>query len=807
MVIKDLDAGHGDICAAYRDALMACPEKGVTYKELPVQRLDPNSPDLTGFGLVIKSSGYVALDASCHLLSDEGPVDLGRVYDGMVKSKIQKFPIDPSLAHALKDSDYISYNGRAQQMAVRLSLLGQPGSTTIINLPTGTGKTLIAHALCLFTPVNRLTLVIVPTTALAIDQGNRAKALLEKAGEYRGSCHYWHSGQEEQQHSDIKDSIRSGQQRILFVSPEAACKSLLIVLFELAKVGALDSVILDEAHMVDEWGAEFRPYYQILSAILRSLRALCPVDNGIKCFLMSATFTDKSIETIRDLFASTDTSVVEIHGGFLRPEIQYSVSEVADFDFDKAVLTAAKILPKPLIIYMIKPFEAERFAKKLQRLGIKRLNTFTGQTPDSERGELLKLWGAGDIDIMVATSAFGMGVDKGNVRSILHAGVPTNMDAFYQQVGRGGRDGLGCQSLLVYHAGQRANAEDLNSITLIGREKGLMRWKEMWRLGKEVSDADRALNLSAQHVEQRRANEGNVMWNWKTLLLMQRAGMIRLKMDEPSPPNWDPSMTKADNLKLRDQYFDAYYKEIKVDVLVGNLDGSSGWDGRFEKQRALEYNRTYQGFNRLWGWITDHQRRPLCTELVKFYTVNGILPDKVCGGCPGCRAIGVEHDFIPTCGSHCHVRGIDNEESWSGLLTAKPVDFGIYYDPSDLRDPNDPKRVVREWKWIFELMTNRAIRAIRAEPSVLAAIGQRYGGSKGFWIGIPTEDDADTGVEWPELVLLMPREKVLPKLRVRFTPRLLVAPENITDSSGTGNLWWEKTHNVTSLKFFREGSL
>ena len=206
MVIKDLDAGHGDICAAYRDALMACPEKGVTYKELPVQRLDPNSPDLTGFGLVIKSSGYVALDASCHLLSDEGPVDLGRVYDGIVKSKIQKFPIDPSLAHALKDSDYISYNGRAQQMAVRLSLLGQPGSTTIINLPTGTGKTLIAHALCLFTPVNRLTLVIVPTTALAIDQGSRAKALLEKAGEYRGSCHYWHSGQEEQQHSDIKDS-------------------------------------------------------------------------------------------------------------------------------------------------------------------------------------------------------------------------------------------------------------------------------------------------------------------------------------------------------------------------------------------------------------------------------------------------------------------------------------------------------------------------------------------------------------------------------------------------------------------------
>ena len=83
-----------------------------------------------------------------------------------------------------------------------------------------------------------------------------------------------------------------------------------------------------------------------------------------------------------------------------------------------------------------------------------------------------------------------------------------------------------------------------------------MRWKEMWRLGKEAGDADRVLNLSAQHIEQRRANDGNVMWNWKTLLLMQRAGMIRLIMDEPRPPDWNPAITEVDNIKLRDKYFD-----------------------------------------------------------------------------------------------------------------------------------------------------------------------------------------------------------------------------------------------------------
>ena len=251
MVLKDPMADIGDICCAYRDALMACPTEGVTHKDLPVQRLDANLDGLMNFGIQIHSKKYVTLDTNSKLLSNEGPINLSRVYDGKVKSIIEKFPIDPSLANALKNDSYHSYNGRAQQMAVRLSLLAKPDSTTIINLPTGTGKTLVAHALCLFAPKNKLTLVIVPTTALAIDQGNRASELLEQTSQYKGSCHYWHSGQEEQQHADIKDSIRDGRQRILFVSPEAACKSLLIVLFDLAKTEASKSNLTERSLRVN----------------------------------------------------------------------------------------------------------------------------------------------------------------------------------------------------------------------------------------------------------------------------------------------------------------------------------------------------------------------------------------------------------------------------------------------------------------------------------------------------------------------------------------------------------------------------
>jgi ATP-dependent DNA helicase RecQ len=804
-VLDDEKSKTGDKCGAYRDALMACSKANVPDARLPAPLIEIDQKYMRSFGLFIKANKLM-LDDSCELEANDGPIDLTRMYDEKSKSNIAKFPIDPALAQALNNEDFNSYNGRAQQMAVRLSLLAKPNSTTIINLPTGTGKTLISHALCLFSPSTKLTLVVVPTTALAIDQGHRAKEMLVQSGESTVANYHWASDQNHMERQDTKQRILNGEQRILFVSPESACKTLSNVLFEVSRINRLGNIVLDEAHMVDEWGSEFRPYYQIFSVIVSSLRENS--QEAINCILMSATFTEKSIDTLKGLFLGIDEEPVEIHGGFLRSEIQYSILKVSKLDYNASVLQAVRLLPKPLIVYVINPSDAEHYVSQLKRDGFGRVASFTGNTKTEVRTRLLREWGNDEIDIMVGTSAFGMGVDKGNVRSVLHAGVPPNMDSFYQQVGRGGRDGRSCQSLLIYHSGQKELAENNNNVTLIGAELGLMRWNEMWTQGRSCVDHERILNLSAQHKGIATSSLGNNMWNWKTLLLMQRAGMIRLVIDSPRPPEWDVSLAEAANHQILDQYFNNYYNEVKVDVLGTDVFTSLGWENEFEQRRKLEYVRTGIAFQTLWKWINlpTMYQMPLCAELEKFYTVSLVSPDRRCGGCPGCRIAGNADSFIPVAGRSCRVLGMENVQCWSGELVGEHTNLGLYYSLENSR--RNPDKIIKEWDWINSLVKSRAIVAIRTNQKTLDMLAKSIRRkNRNFWIGIPLEDKESSKVEWPELVIVLPSEANLPELDFRFTPRLMVAPASITDTNGFGVPWWEKSNNVSSLELFIQGLL
>lgn len=277
--------------------------------------------------------------------------------------------------------------------------------------------------------------------------------------------------------------------------------------------------------------------------------------------------------------------------------------------------------------------------------------------------------------------------------------------------------------------------------------------------------------------------------------------MISLIMDEPNPPPWDPTKPKSDNLKVRDSYFDSYYNQVKVEVLVGDLDGPDGWGAAFEQQRKREYALTRKGFDSLWNWVTHDTDKPICSELERFYTVSEIIPDKTCGGCPGCRTVGRGNDFVPTCGRRCKVIGIESDQSWSGLLAGGSANLNVYYDPTIPKNPSKTKRIPRDWRWIELLIKSGTIKAIRATPETLKEIGARWGGNN-FWIGIPMDDKTDSVVGWPELVLLLPKDSVLPKLGFSPAPRLLIGPENLSYDDSLSRRWWENSENVTSLPMF-----
>jgi ATP-dependent DNA helicase RecQ len=142
---------------------------------------------------------------------------------------------------------------------------------------------------------------------------------------------------------------------------------------------------------------------------------------------------------------------------------------------DKKTIELVRKLPHPMIIYVARPVDAERIKELLAENGINNVYTYTGLTKNNQREQLLKDWKADKYEIIIATSAFGVGVDKPDVRTVLHLYIPQNPNAYYQELGRGGRDHLPCLSVLCTYpddlkaAFQRINKRVMTTEKIVGR--------------------------------------------------------------------------------------------------------------------------------------------------------------------------------------------------------------------------------------------------------------------------------------------------------------------------------------------------
>ncbi|AYA62601.3 protein DpdF [Alteromonas sp. RKMC-009] len=700
-----------------------------------------------------------------------------------------KKDMDICLQQKLKAHGYKTYKTEGQQLAVRTCLTAKKGSTLFINLPTGCGKSLIIQSSVLFQRKFSSTIVLMPTVGLAIEQAQRMSEILQGSLKENLS---WHANLSENERRKIRSDLLAGNQQVLFTSPEALTTSLLNTLFILAKRGQLSEIVIDEAHLIDSWGANFRPEFQKFGALVSTLRTVSATPFNL--IFLSATFTQNSIEKINKIYGEPNVLPTVVNGNFLRPEIKTSFEKLPYKEHFTKLLDKAFKLPKPLIIYTTKKDDSNKIYKAFKQLGLTRVGLFTGETSYNQRIDVIDKWQRDEYDIMVATSAFGVGMDKDDIKSVIHASVPENIDRFYQEIGRAGRNGSAATAYLIYHEAQLSTAQGVNSDKIISIEKGLSRWKDMWRDNKEPQNSYfkeqgfYELNVGLFGNNLRKKTETNADWNWGTLLFLQRNGLIRIYYDIPDTTtiNDDGTITQADS-----EFWKRYQEKVIVELIDSNVLHDSFWENELNSARDEELKIQRKRFEELRQVITSPEI-PLCERLTTYYSLFGSRPEKACRGCLGCEG------FLPTLGTSPTLQNFEPENSvikeLDNLLSIDNV-LPIYFEKSE--SYND----FLEWsKLVKSLLEKKLVNRIVGDEKCLAEIQEHLPpGFSHFWISDSNSNDQSL---WPSILLYTDHSTIdLPKLQEQMT--LVIANKSAKNSSSSFRNWYQIEQCSISLHNFK----
>jgi ATP-dependent DNA helicase RecQ len=504
----------------------------------------------------------------------------------------------------------------AQKEAAWQALTAPPGTTTLLVLPTGTGKSLCFQLLSLFG--TGLTVVVVPTVALAIDQWRSAHHLL---GQVPGLSPQYFAAQDPDLDPEVVvEAVRKRQTRLVFTSPEACVSGRLRkALEEAAAANWLENLVIDEAHLVETWGLFFRVDFQFLSALQR--RWLAKHGGRLRTYLLSATITPECRTMLQGLFHSVGPRR-EFVNQRLRPEMVY-YDRFFSFPAEReaALRECAWHLPRPAIFYTTEVEEAKAlFALLTEEEKFARVGCFHGETPPRERRKLLERWRRDELDLMVATSAFGLGVDKPDVRAVVHACFPEDLNRYYQEVGRGGRDGASSVCLLLPTRKDQEVGKGL-APKLMTPDLLQERWVSLWE-SREPGAGNPppeyvwrlCLNAKRQGLYGGRVWRENVRWNKRLVLQLLRAGKLELRDVEYRYEQEDADPTEWVEVKI---HFPPDSPHVGVSVT----------EQRQEELRALA-----RGFEQMDAYL----RGDRCIGRI-LRSLYGENTQYVCGGCRFCR--------------------------------------------------------------------------------------------------------------------------------------------------------------------------
>ena len=316
-----------------------------------------------------------------------------------------------------------------QEDAVRAAI-GPPARDVLVVMPTGAGKSLCYQLPALVRA--DLTLVVSPLVSLMQDQ---VEALARIAP---GRVALVNAQRDAASNREALERATSGELRLLYVAPERFSSAPFLQAIRDTKIGLF---VVDEAHCVSQWGHDFRPDYFRLADAARWLGAQALVAS-------TATATPQVAADIVARLGLRDP--VRVTTGFDRPNLSFAVVPCRGAADKRGRLAGALAQDgaRPAIVYAGTRAETEDLAGALEAaLGIEVLAYHAG-LGRQERAEAQRRFMGGEVEVVVATNAFGMGVDKADVRTVAHATVPGSVEAYYQEAGRAGRDGLASRALL-----------------------------------------------------------------------------------------------------------------------------------------------------------------------------------------------------------------------------------------------------------------------------------------------------------------------------------------------------------------------
>ncbi len=310
---------------------------------------------------------------------------------------------------------------KGNQEAIIKSVLA--GNNTFVLMPTGGGKSLCYQLPALMKAGTAI--VVSPLIALMKNQVD----MIRNFGTDLGIAHVMNSSLSKAELLEVKEDLKSGKTKMLYVAPESLTKDETV---EFLKTLKISFVAIDEAHCISEWGHDFRPEYRRLRPIINSIGKNLPV------IALTATATVKVQQDIMKNLEILDAKVFK--SSFDRPNLYYEVRPKTK-DVIKDIIKYIKQNPgKSGIVYCLSRKKVEELAETLVVNGIRALPYHAGldsQTRKENQDKFLME----EVDVIVATIAFGMGIDKPDVRFVIHHDIPKSLEGYYQETGRAGRDG------------------------------------------------------------------------------------------------------------------------------------------------------------------------------------------------------------------------------------------------------------------------------------------------------------------------------------------------------------------------------